>query len=185
MIEQTQRQGVTMLYGLGANPPPTGITVYGQALIEDGAVIGEGTRIGHGAHIRKGARIGRDCLIGAHCYIDKNVQIGNGCSIQNGVNIYDPAILEDEVFVGPCAVFTNVRKPKAFQKASGYDQIYIKEGASIGANSTIVCPCTIGTRSVVGAGCVVVTDIPDFTTVVGNPARPIKAKPTLGSSKPL
>lgn len=149
----------------------TSYYVHPTAIVEEGAVIGEGTRIWHFAHIRKGARIGARCNIGKDVYIDENVVMGNGVKIQNGVSVYRGVTLEDNVFVGPYAVFTNDKYPRAFSTDWQVVPTLVREGASIGANATIVCGVTIGRYAMVAAGSVVTRDVPDHGLVMGNPAR--------------
>ncbi|MEM4761358.1 MAG: acyltransferase, partial [Thermofilum sp.] len=145
--------------------------IHPTAVVEEGAVIGEGTRIWHFAHVRRGARIGSRCNIGKDVYIDENVVIGNGVKIQNGVSVYRGVTLENNVFVGPYAVFTNDKYPRAFSTDWVVVPTLVKEGASIGANATIVCGVTIGRYAMVAAGSVVTKDVPDHGLVMGNPAR--------------
>ncbi|RLE66044.1 MAG: N-acetyltransferase [Thermoprotei archaeon] len=145
--------------------------VHPTAVVEEGVQIGEGTRIWHFAHVRKGAVIGKNCNIGKDVYIDADVKIGDGVKIQNGVSVYRGVTLEDKVFVGPYAVFTNDLYPRAFSKDWELVPTLVKEGASIGANATIVCGVTIGRYSMVAAGAVVTKDVPDYGLVLGNPAR--------------
>jgi UDP-2-acetamido-3-amino-2,3-dideoxy-glucuronate N-acetyltransferase len=146
-----------------------------SAIVDEGAEIGEDTHIWHWTHIRETATIGKNCSLGQGCYIDSNVVIGNNCKIQNGVSLYEGAHLEDFVFIGPHAVFTNVRKPRsAFPTDSDrYFETLIKTGATIGANCTIVCGVVIGEWAFIGAGAVVTKDVPDYALVVGNPGRVI------------
>ncbi len=141
------------------------------AIVEEGAEVGEGTRIWHFAHVRSGAKIGRNCNIGKDVYIDVGVEIGDGVKIQNGVSVYRGVKLEDKVFVGPHAVFTNDKYPRAFSEDWEVVPTLVKEGASIGANATIVCGITLGRYSMVAAGSVVTRDVPDYGLVVGVPAR--------------
>lgn len=141
------------------------------AVVEEDVVIGEGTRIWHFAHVRRGARIGSRCVLGKDVYIDENVVVGNGVKIQNGVSIYKGVTLEDNVFVGPYAVFTNDKYPRAFSTDWVIIPTLVKEGASIGANATIICGVTIGRYAMVAAGSVVTRDVPDHGLVMGNPAR--------------
>ncbi|RLG35401.1 N-acetyltransferase [Methanosarcinales archaeon] len=134
--------------------------------------IGEGTKIWHFVHVREGARIGRDCIVGKSAYIDLDVEIGDRVKIQNFVSIYKGVKIEDDVFIGPSVTFTNDLYPRA--DAWGEDKIthtLVKRGASIGANSTVICGVTIGEYAMVGAGSVVTRDVPSFTLVYGNPAR--------------
>lgn len=137
----------------------------------EGAEIGEGTKIWHWCHIMK-CKIGKNCTIGQNVFIQDGVEIGDNCKIQNNVSLYKGVILEDNVFIGPSAVFTNVRKPKANIKIppEDYSKTIVRRGATIGANATIVCPIVIGENSMVGAGSVITKNIPDGLTVIGNPA---------------
>jgi len=142
------------------------------AIIEDNVKIGAGCRIWHFVHIREGAEIGAGCNIGKGVYIDKKVKIGNNIKIQNFANIYKGVILEDDVFIGPGVMFTNDLFPRAFiWSESSIIPTVVKKGASIGANSTIICGVTIGEYALIGAGSVVTRDVPPFTLVYGNPAR--------------
>ncbi len=140
------------------------------AVIDDGAEIGENTKIWHFAHVRGGAKIGRDCIVGKGCYIDTGVSIGDRCKIQNLVSVYNGVTLEEDVFVGPHAVFTNDLKPRAF---GNWEVVYtfVKKGASIGANATIVCGIEIGSYAMIGAGAVVTKPVPPHGLVIGVPAR--------------
>lgn len=134
--------------------------------------IGNGTMVWHFAHVRKGAKIGKNCVIGKGVYIDEAVEIGKGIKIQNFVSIYKGVRIEDEVLIGPAVTFTNDLYPRAF--SWGGDKITLTEvrkGASIGANSTIVCGVTIGCYAMIGAGSVVTKDVPPFGLVYGNPAE--------------
>ena len=142
------------------------------AIIDKGAKIGEGTKIWHFCHVMSRARIGENCVLGQNVFVGGQARIGNGVKIQNNVSVYDRVILEDNVFVGPSAVFTNVLKPRAEirRKISEYLLTLVKEGATIGANATIVCGITIGRYAFIGAGAVVVKDVPAFAMVFGNPA---------------
>ena len=147
-------------------------------LIEEGAVIGDNTFIWHNSHIGKNAVIGNNCKLGSNVEVASDVKIGNSVKVQNNVSIYYGVVLHDYVFVGPSAVFTNVIKPRADKNTpkEQYQKTIINKYASIGANATIICGNNIGESSIVGAGCVVVKDIPAKTTVVGNPARIVKYK---------
>lgn len=140
--------------------------------IDAGVSIGAGTKIWHFSHVMQGSVIGRACTIGQNAVIGPDVTIGNGCKIQNNVSIYKGVTLEDEVFCGPSMVFTNVFNPRAhIRRMDEARPTLIKKGASLGANSTIVCGVTVGSYAFVGAGAVVTRDVPDHALVYGNPAR--------------
>ncbi|MFZ1291343.1 MAG: acyltransferase [Melioribacteraceae bacterium] len=144
------------------------------AVVDDNVEIGEGTKIWHFSHVQSGAKIGKKCILGQNVNIANNVEIGNFVKIQNNVSVYEGVILEDYVFCGPSMVFTNIIDPRSKYPQVGkefYIPTLVKEGASLGANSTIVCGHTIGRFAFVGAGSVVTKDVPDFALVVGNPAR--------------
>ncbi len=145
-----------------------------SAYIDDNVEIGEGTKVWHFSHIQSGAKLGKNCVLGQNVNIGNNVAIGNFVKIQNNVSVYEGVILEDYVFCGPSMVFTNITDPRSKYPQVGakyYKKTLVKEGASLGANSTIVCGNTIGRYAFVGAGAVVTKDIPDFALVVGNPAK--------------
>lgn len=148
------------------------ISIHPSAEVEEGAEVGPGSRIWHLAHVRQGARIGRDCVIGRNVYVDAGVTVGDRCKIQNNVSVYHGVSLEDEVFVGPSAVFTNDHNPRAVGDWEIAPTL-VREGASIGAGAVLVCGVTIGRGALVGAGAVVTRDVPDWTLMVGNPARPV------------
>ena len=146
--------------------------IHESAYVEDGAIIEEGTNIWHFVHIRKNAKIGKKCNIGKSVYIDSNVIVGNNCKIQNFATLYNGLIVGNDVFVGPHVCFTNDVYPRAKIWFDGkITKTIVKDGASIGANSTIIAGVTIGRYSMIGAGSVVTKDVPDFTLVVGNPAK--------------
>ena len=145
-----------------------------SAYIDESVEIGEATKIWHFRHVQKGARIGNNCILGQNVNVGSNVSIGNYVKIQNNVSIYEGVTLEDYVFCGPSMVFTNILNPRSKYPQVGaqyYIKTLVKEGASLGANCTIVCGHTIGRFAMVGAGAVVTKDIPDFALVAGNPAR--------------
>lgn len=143
-----------------------------SAVIDPGAEIGAGTRVWHFSHVLPGSVVGRNCVIGQNVMIGPRVRIGDGCKIQNNVSVYEGVILEDDVFCGPSAVFTNVRVPRAFiDRKREFRTTKVRVGASIGANATVVCGVTIGTYAMVGAGAVVTRDVPAYALVVGCPAR--------------
>ena len=145
-----------------------------HAVVDEGVEIGEGTKIWHFSHIQSGAKIGKKCVLGQNVNVGNNVRIGNFVKIQNNVSVYEGVELEDYVFCGPSMVFTNIINPRSKYPQVGaqyYLKTLVKEGASLGANSTIVCGHTIGRFAFVGAGSVVTKNVPDFALVVGNPAR--------------
>ena len=156
------------------------VFVHPSAHVDESAVIGRGTQVWVNAQIREGARIGRTCVISKDVYIDHGVVLGDGCKIQNGVSIYNGVTLGDDVFVGPGVVFTNDRVPRAFRDDWVVVPTEVKRGASLGANSTILCGLTIGEYAMVAAGSVVTHDVPDHTLVVGSPARPVATIDQLG-----
>ena len=145
-----------------------------SAVVDDGAIIGAGTRIWHFSHVSSGARIGKDCVLGQNVYVAPTVVIGDGVKIQNNVSLYEGVTLEDDVFCGPSMVFTNVLYPRAHvNRRAEFLPTLIRQGATIGANATIVCGNTVGRYAMVGAGAVVTRDVPDFALVVGAPAQRI------------
>ncbi len=135
--------------------------------------MGEGTRVWHHAHLRVGSVVGRDCTLGKNVFVDGGVRIGDRVSIQNNVSVYAGVTLADDVFVGPSAVFTNDRHPRAHGFAWDLASTHVRRGASIGANATVICPIEIGEWAMIGAGAVVTRDVPAHQLVVGNPARPV------------
>ena len=148
------------------------ISVHPSAVIDEGCSIGEGTKIWHFSHIMSSCTIGRDCNIGQNVVISPDVVIGSRVRIQNNVSVYTGVTCEDEVFLGPSMVFTNVINPRsAVSRKNEYLKTHVGKGASIGANATIVCGIKIGQFAFIGAGAVVTKDVPAFALVVGNPAR--------------
>ena len=144
------------------------------AVIDDGCTIGSGTKIWHFSHIMPGCEIGEKCNIGQNVVISPNVILGSNVKVQNNVSIYTGVICEDDVFLGPSMVFTNVINPRsAVIRKDEYARTLVKKGASIGANATIVCGHDIGSFAFIGAGAVVTKEVPDYALVVGNPARQI------------
>jgi UDP-2-acetamido-3-amino-2,3-dideoxy-glucuronate N-acetyltransferase len=146
--------------------------VHETAIIDTGARIGEGTRVWHWVHVSAGAAIGENCSLGQNVYVGNDVRIGNNVKIQNNVSIYDAVMLEDDVFCGPSMVFTNVYNPRStVSRKDEYRPTLVRQGATLGANSTIVCGVTVGRYAFVGAGAVVNRDVPDFALMLGVPAR--------------
>lgn len=146
--------------------------VHESSYVDEGCTVGEGTKIWHFSHIMKGCTIGKRCNIGQNVVISPDVVLGDGCKVQNNVSVYTGVICEDDVFLGPSCVFTNVINPRAFiERKSEYRRTTVKKGASIGANATIVCGHDIGRYAFVGAGSVVTRDVPDYAMVVGSPAK--------------
>lgn len=147
-------------------------TAHPTAVIDDGCVIGKGTRIWHFSHIMPNCVIGEQCNIGQNVVVSPGVKLGNNVKVQNNVSIYTGVECEDDVFLGPSMVFTNVINPRsAVARRDQYLRTLVKQGASIGANATIVCGHDIGRYAFIGAGAVVTKEVPDFALVVGNPAR--------------
>ncbi|MBL7945033.1 MAG: N-acetyltransferase [Flavobacteriales bacterium] len=147
-------------------------TAHPSAVIDEGCTIGEGTRIWHFSHIMPGCTIGPGCNIGQNVVISPDVVLGRNVKVQNNVSIYTGVICEDDVFLGPSMVFTNVINPRsAVNRRGEYLRTLVKQGASIGANATIVCGHDIGRFAFIGAGAVVTKEVPDYALVVGNPAR--------------
>jgi UDP-2-acetamido-3-amino-2,3-dideoxy-glucuronate N-acetyltransferase len=145
-----------------------------SSYVDEGVEIGEGTKIWHFCHIQSGSKIGKNCSIGQNVNVGNNVVIGDGVKIQNNVSLYEGVELEDYVFCGPSMVFTNVLVPRSEYPQRGstfYKKTLVKRGASLGANSTVVCGTTIGKGAFVGAGAVITRDVPDYALVTGNPAK--------------
>jgi UDP-2-acetamido-3-amino-2,3-dideoxy-glucuronate N-acetyltransferase len=152
--------------------PTADFFVHESSYVDEGCEIGVGTKIWHFSHVMSGSRIGRRCNIGQNVVISPRVVVGDNVKIQNNVSVYTGVMLEDDVFCGPSMVFTNVVNPRSHvPRKDEYRPTLVKKGASLGANSTIVCGHTIGRYAFVGAGAVVTKDVPDYALVVGNPAR--------------
>ena len=148
------------------------IFIHPSAIVDEGAVIGAGTKIWHFTHVMSGATLGQHCNLGQNVFIANGVILGNNVKIQNNVSLYSGVICEDDVFLGPSAVFTNVINPRsAVNRKADYKQTIIGKGASIGANTTLVCGNKIGQYAFIGAGAVVTKEVPDFALVIGNPAK--------------
>jgi UDP-2-acetamido-3-amino-2,3-dideoxy-glucuronate N-acetyltransferase len=146
--------------------------VHESSYVDEGAQIGKGTKIWHFSHVMPGAQIGEGVSIGQNVNVGAKARIGNRCKIQNNISVYDDVELEDDVFAGPSMVFTNVYNPRAFiVRKNEYRRTRVCKGATLGANSTIVCGTTIGRYAFIGAGAVVNADVPDFGLMVGVPAR--------------
>jgi UDP-2-acetamido-3-amino-2,3-dideoxy-glucuronate N-acetyltransferase len=144
------------------------------AVIDEGCEIGEGTKIWHFSHLMSGCKLGRNCNLGQNVVVSPEVVLGNNVKVQNNVSIYTGVVCEDDVFLGPSMVFTNVMNPRsAVIRRGQYTKTLVKQGASVGANATIICGHDIGKFAFIGAGSVVTKDVQDYALVVGNPARQI------------
>lgn len=142
------------------------------AVIDEGCIIGDGTKIWHFSHVMPGCTIGNNCNLGQNVVVSPKVVLGDNVRVQNNVSIYEGVICEDDVFLGPSMVFTNVFNPRsAVSRKHEFMQTLVKKGASIGANATIVCGNNIGEYAFIGAGAVVTKDVPAFALVMGNPAK--------------
>jgi len=143
-----------------------------SSFIDEGSVIGDGTKIWHFSHVMPGARIGERCNIGQNVVISPDVVIGNNVKIQNNVSVYEGVVLEDDVFCGPSMVFTNVINPRSHvSRKHEFRETLVRRGATLGANSTIICGHTVGRFAFIGAGAVVTKDVPDYALMLGAPAR--------------
>jgi UDP-2-acetamido-3-amino-2,3-dideoxy-glucuronate N-acetyltransferase len=146
--------------------------IHSSAIVDNGAKIGDGTKVWHFSHVCEKAVIGKNCSLGQNVFVANNVIIGDKVKIQNNVSLYEGVVLEDEVFCGPSMVFTNVMNPRSgVERKNEYRKTLVRRGASIGANATIVCGVTIGAYAFIGAGAVIIRDVPDYALMVGNPAR--------------
>lgn len=149
-----------------------GAVIHPSAIVDDGAQLGEGTHVWHFCHVSAGARIGPGCSLGQNVFVANDVVIGRNVKIQNNVSVYDAVTLEDDVFCGPSMVFTNVFNPRAaVVRKAEYRRTLVRQGATLGANCTIVCGVTIGRHAFIGAGAVVNRDVPDYALMLGVPAR--------------
>lgn len=160
--------------------------VHPSSIVEDGAELGEGTHVWHFCHIEGTARVGRGCSVGQNCYIGQNVRVGDGCKLQNNVSLYEGVTLGSGVFCGPSCVFTNDLTPRALYP-KGHEHFVptmVEDGASIGANATVVCGHRVGRCAMIGAGAVVSADVPAHALMLGMPARQRGFVCTCGSRLP-
>jgi UDP-2-acetamido-3-amino-2,3-dideoxy-glucuronate N-acetyltransferase len=150
------------------------VYVHPTAIVDESAIVGDGTKVWHFSHIMKGTRIGERCIFGQNCHVANDVSIGDNVKVQNNVSIYTGTIIEDDVFLGPSCVLTNVTNPRSqINRHALYEKTLIRRGATVGANATIVCGIVLGRYCFIGAGSVVVKDVPDYALVIGNPARKV------------
>lgn len=146
--------------------------VHPTAIVHESAELGEGTKVWHFSHIMQGTRIGARCIFGQNCHVANDVSIGDNVKVQNNVSVYTGTVIEDDVFLGPSCVLTNVTNPRSqINRHSLYEKTLIRRGATIGANATIVCGIELGRYCFIAAGAVVTKDVPDYALMVGNPAR--------------
>ncbi|MGB9730835.1 MULTISPECIES: acyltransferase [Calditerrivibrio] len=146
--------------------------VHSSSFVDENVEIGDGTKIWHFCHILPGTRIGKNCSFGQNCMVGPNVIVGNNVKVQNNVSIYEGLIIEDDVFLGPSCVLTNVTNPRSqVNRKNFYEKTVLKKGCTIGANATIVCGITVGRYAFISAGAVVVKDVPDYALMVGVPAK--------------
>jgi UDP-2-acetamido-3-amino-2,3-dideoxy-glucuronate N-acetyltransferase len=146
--------------------------VHESSYVDDGVSIGEGTKIWHFCHVLSGTSIGKGCSFGQNCVVGPNVQIGNNVKVQNNISIYEGLVIEDDVFLGPSCVLTNVTNPRSqVNRKTLYEKTFLRKGCSIGANATVVCGITVGRYSFVSAGAVVVSDVPDYALIMGVPGK--------------
>ena len=148
--------------------------VHETAVVDEGATLGEGTRVWHFSHVSSRVRIGARCVLGQNVYVGAGVHLGDGVKIQNNVSVYEGVRIDDDVFLGPSCVFTNVLTPRAHvERKDEFAVTHVGRGATVGANATIVCGHDLGEYSFVGAGAVVTREVPPHAVVVGNPARQV------------
>lgn len=145
---------------------------HNTTVIDEGAKIGEGTKIWHFSHVMGNAQIGMNCTLGQNVFVGNNVQLGNNVKVQNNVSVYEGVVCEDDVFLGPSMVFTNVINPRsAFERKSEFKKTLVKKGTTIGANATIICGVTLGEYCMIGAGAVVTKDVLPYALMTGVPAK--------------
>jgi UDP-2-acetamido-3-amino-2,3-dideoxy-glucuronate N-acetyltransferase len=143
-----------------------------SAFVDEGCRVGDGTKIWHFSHLMTGCRVGENCILGQNVFVGQDVMIGSNVKIQNNVSVYSGVMVEDDVFLGPSCVFTNVINPRSFvERKDEFRPTRVCRGASVGANATILCGVTVGEYAMIGAGAVVTHDVPPYALVVGNPAR--------------
>ena len=145
--------------------------VHETAVVDTDVQIGTGSKVWHFSHIMSHCSLGDNCILGQNVFLGNSVRVGSGVKIQNNVSVYSGVEIEDDVFLGPSMVFTNVNAPRSFIEQKNYARTLVKKGASIGANATIVCGNTIGAYAFIGAGSVVTREVPDFAFIYGVPAR--------------
>ena len=161
-------------------------TKHETSIVDEGASIGDGSRIWHWVHVCSKAKIGNNCSLGQNVFVGNNVIIGNNCKVQNNVSVYDNVFMEDDVFCGPSMVFTNVYNPRsAVVRKDEYRNTYVKKGATIGANATIVCGVTLGEYCFIAAGAVINKDVKPFALMAGVPSRQIGWMSKYGERIPL
>lgn len=174
VLNTLERAEMSLQKSSATSQQPEGGSIHETAIIDDGATVGAGTRIWHFSHILSETNVGENCTIGQNVMIGPRVNVGDGCKIQNNVSIYEGVTLEDDVFCGPSCVFTNVNNPRAnVPRRDEFRQTIVRQGASIGANATIVCGNNLGACSFIGAGAVITKDVPNNALMVGNPAKRI------------
>lgn len=162
------------------------ISIHPSAVVDEGADLGAGTRIWHFTHVCAGAVIGCNVSLGQNVYVGNSAVIGDNCKIQNNVSVYDNVVLQDDVFCGPSVVFTNVYNPRAaIERKQEYRTTSIRKGATLGANCTILCGVSVGSYAFVGAGAVVLSDVPEYALVVGVPGRQVGWMSEYGEQIPL
>jgi UDP-2-acetamido-3-amino-2,3-dideoxy-glucuronate N-acetyltransferase len=150
------------------------VFIHPSAIVDEGAEVGKGTKIWHFCHLMPGCRLGENCSLGQNVFVANGVTLGSNVKVQNNVSLYEGVFCEDDVFLGPSMVFTNIVNPRSAVVRKGqYSVTHVERGASIGANATIVCGHRIGAYAFIGAGSVVTKDVPAFALMVGNPARQI------------